>query len=166
MVPPKLLEQLAMYFVAWPCPPLPVLVSGELTTSHDLLAGLLMLAMTRNNAGLNKERESRQVLLTNEFVTQCVGCSTAQEMFEHCKRFTGEYVHAYDDAGTSTSGFCFVEMDQMEKGDKTHKAICAWNAGQDIMYVQKEKRHDAAHYARMTGDELMLVHRARMQANE
>ena len=62
-----LMEQIAMYFAALPCPPMPILAARESdgrlepTNSHDLLAALLIQAMHVNNKELNEKRKKFQV---------------------------------------------------------------------------------------------------------
>ena len=64
-----LMEQIAMYFAALPCPPMPILAARdsdgrlEPTNSHDLLAALLIQAMHVNNKELNEKRKKFQVHL-------------------------------------------------------------------------------------------------------
>ena len=165
MVPPKLLEQIAMYCAALPCPPLPVQLvdEGIITTSHDVLAGLLLLAITRNNQELNKQRKETQTRLVGEFLGACVDCQDVPTLYEHCKRFTGQAIHAFDDAGGSTPAVVFLDMGDMAKGDKVHKAMASWNSAQDIIYVKDPAcRRNAAMFAAMDTVGMLQAHLDRL----
>jgi hypothetical protein len=163
MVPPKLLEQLAMYFTALPCPPLAILLNGDETTSHDLLAGLIMLAISRNDKALNDVRKEKQTRLVDELLERGLGCLTLSEMYDNCRQFTGEYIHAFDDKGACTSGLLFVPMQDVTKGSKAHKAMCSWNAAQEIIYCKIEDRRNTSFFERMEWSEMMQCHMDRMQ---
>jgi hypothetical protein len=168
MIPPKLLEQIAMYCAALPCPPLPVQLVEEgetvVTTSHDVLAGLLLLAVIRNNTELNEKRKVRQTQLVAEFLEKGTACTDVATLYEHCKRFTGEAIHAFDDAGGSTPAVMFLEMSAIAKGEKVHKAMASWNSAQDIIYVKDVgRRRNAAAFGAMDTACLFQVHLDRMQ---
>ena len=153
-----LMEQLALYFTSLPCPPLPVRVSGILTTSHDMLAGLLIAAMTRGNRALDETRKHKQISITRKLVSQCEAATDATNVYEHCKEFTAEYVHAFDDAGTCTPTMCFLATDEVEKGDKVHSAICSWHAAQDILFTAPADQRKAAVFALMSYEQLIQLH--------
>ena len=175
-----------MYMTALPCPPLPVNVTmttpdGETkrigTSSHDLLAGLLVGAMSRGNVERNKLRQKRQIELTDRFITALElaassassasaassASSSAVAAYDACRRFTAEYILAFDDDASGAT-LQFLEMDDVEKGGKVHRAACSWHAAQDIQHTAPDKRRGADHFAKMTYRELIAEHVARVVA--
>ena len=165
-----------MYMTALPCPPLPVNVTmttpdGETkrigTSSHDLLAGLLVGAMSRANVKRNKLRQKRQIELTDRLITALElassASSTASSAYDACRRFTAEYILAFDDDASGAT-LQFLDMDDVEKGGKVHRAACSWHAAQDIQHAAPDKRRNADHFAKMTYRELIAEHVARVIA--
>ena len=165
-----------MYMTALPCPPLPVNVTmttpdGETkrigTSSHDLLAGLLVGAMSRANVKRNKLRQKRQIELTDRLITALELASSASSAssaaYDACRRFTAEYILAFDDDASGAT-LQFLEMDDVEKGGKVHRAACSWHAAQDIQHAAPDKRRNADHFAKMTYRELIAEHVARVIA--
>jgi len=165
MIPPALMEQLAMYAAALPCPPIPVQLptQEEPTTSHDLLVGLLIAAMTRSNRTLNEVRKATQMELTQTFLDAAMTAADTGAMYGHCKAFTAEYIHAFDDVNTCTPSVQFLNYDDVPMESKIHKAACSWNAAQDILFTCVNERHDARFYATMTYQQLIEWHRLRVQ---
>jgi hypothetical protein len=161
------MEQLAMYMTGLPCPPMPVRlprIDDKIATSHDLLAGLLVSAMTRGNGKLDEERKRKQVAITRTLLDQCLASKDADEMYAHCQRFTAEYLHAFDDAGVCTPGVCFLSVEDVVKGDPVHAATCSWHAAQDILFVENpEMRHKADFYAKMSYEQLVKLHWQRVR---
>ena len=165
-----------MYMTALPCPPLPVIVTmttpdGETkrigTSSHDLLAGLIVGAMSRANVERNKLRQKRQIELTDRFITAlelaASSASSADAAYDACRRFTAEYILAFDDDASGAT-MQFLDMDDVEKGGKVHRAACSWHAAQDIQHAAPDKRRNADHFAKMTYRELIAEHVARVIA--
>ena len=176
-LPPTMLEQISMYMVALPCPPLPIMLAKfsadekpqemiGICTSHDLLAGLLLTAMVRGNKELNEKRKQTQLAITKTLIDKCARSSNASEMYEYCQEFTAEYVHAFDDAGTCTPAVCFMRTDEVAKNDKVHKGTCSWHAAQDIIQFPPEKRRKAEVFAEYSYAELIEEHWKRFQADE
>ena len=153
------LEQIAMYMTALPCPPLPVtLSSGDATTSHDLLAGLLVSAMRRNNPKLNKLRQAKQMAITKRLIGELeTADKDVSAAYDACKRFSAEYIFAFDDDNRGAN-IQFLPMEDVEKGSKAHMAACSWHAAQDIQHAAPDKRRSAAHFAKMTYVELIAKH--------
>ena len=62
-----LMEQMAIYFAALPCPPLPVMAARDKdgrivpSNSHDLLARCMLEAMRCDNKAMNEKRKAFQV---------------------------------------------------------------------------------------------------------
>ena len=64
-----MMEQIAMYFAGFPCPPLPVMVMGtddklKACNSHDIIANMLYVVMKQNNKTLNEKRKKFQMDVT------------------------------------------------------------------------------------------------------
>ena len=166
-------EMIAMYLTALPVPPLPVWVrmtprdgDGEshegLTSSHDLLAGLLVAAMDRDRPDLNKVRMERQQVLVDEFVGAMAQQTDVAAHYDACVRFTGGFVHAFCDAQQTTPQVRFGALDQVDAGDKVHRACAHWMAAQDILQEKDPtKRRAAPHFEAMTYPALLGAHLAR-----
>jgi hypothetical protein len=87
--------------------------------------------------------------------------SVASVAYDACKRFTAEYILAFDDDASGAS-MQFLDMDDVEKGGKVHRAACSWHAAQDIQHAAPDKRRNAEHFANMTYQELIAEHVARV----
>lgn len=171
---PVIMEQVAMYMVALPCPPLPVLVSSAsfkgnkekeedddndeevekwmVCSSHDLLAGLLICAMQRNDQTQNETRKKKQIELTQTFIDSILGKSVGKlsvddnivdAMYTMCQSFTGEYIFSFDDPGNPCPAVRFMNIDDVAKGDKVHSACCSWHRGQAILHAKHQKKETA-----------------------
>jgi len=150
------MEQIAMYMVALPCPPLPIKVKIEnyngfsdedkvdedklvVCSSHDLLAGLIICAMHRNNHALNQTRKAKQIEITKQFIQNLIEkyknetTVDADLFYQTCCTFTADYLQSFDDPGNPTGGVQFVPMDDVVIGDKVHKACCSWHVAQEIL---------------------------------
>jgi len=160
---PAFLEQIAMYMVALPCPPLPVLVNVEkyegfeeedkadinekneaICSSHDLLAGLLISAMHRKNKTLNEQRKQKQLKTTENFIAELIDMNQkksmdTEKMYEACQRFTYEYLQSFEDAEYPSPSVRFMNMDDVKIGDKVHKACCSWNIAQDMIHAKSDE---------------------------
>ena len=159
-----------MYMTALPCPPLPVnavlsMPDGETkrvsTSSHDLLAGVLVGAMNRADAGRNRLRQKQQMALTDRLITALEGAAAPEAGYDACKRFTAEYILAFDDDASGAS-LQFLAMDEVERGSNVHKAACSWHAAQDIQHSAKGERRDASVFAKMSYKELIAEHLKRV----
>ena len=161
-----MLEQLAMYMTSLPCPPLPIMLPGETEakTSHDLLAGLLTMAMMRGGSEkLNETRKQKQIQITRTMLDKCLASDNADQMYAICQEFTAEYLHAFDDAGQCTPGVCFLSMDDVQKGDKTHAAACSWHAAQDILHSPAAEQRKASQFAALDYGGLIELHWLRVR---
>ncbi len=142
-------EQLALYVTAMPCPPLPVMVMlrGEegaaatttteggykYASSHDLIAGLVVMAMQRGRRDLNEVRKQKQIALTEALLCALEALPAEDDgsaAYVACQQFVGGYIHAFDDPGEATPSVRLVELDRVEKGDRVHSACCSWSAAQ------------------------------------
>ena len=189
------MEQIAMYMTALPCPPLPVTVLMMLkkpaaaaeededdvrrmpTSSHDLLAGLLIAAMTRGDAGLNAQRRTKQLAITDRLITELEGIGEklrldaaasqwAQDTaYCACQQFTADYIHSFDDPGHPAATMQFVRMEEVPLHSHVHAAACSWHAAQDIQHAASvEQRRTAAHFATQEYPSLILEHLRRVTA--
>ncbi len=168
------LEQISMYLTALPCPPLPVLVhrpgaaeedGGRVgaTSSHDLMAGLLLHAMLANDAAFNERRKTKQLAITDRLITALEEARGPDDAYGVCQRFTAEYLQSFEDG----CGFAvqFQTADDVDRGSPVHRAFCSWHAAQDIMHPPAEGGARSADvFARMTYLELMQEHLARVVA--
>ena len=134
------MEQVAMYMSALPCPPLPLVVTQELSedeerecykNSHDLIATLLLGAMSQGNTAHNEERKAKQIELTRtllEKLKAAEGC--AERAYAACAEFTAGYVCAFMRLDVTVR---FMPMDHVERGDGVHRAFCSWHRAQEII---------------------------------
>lgn len=177
-----IMEQIAMYLTALPCPPMPIIATVEskkegneiktgVVSSHDILAGLLAVAMQLDDKDANLERMKKQLKLTDDLVTELEApTTTVESAYNSCQRFTAEYITAFEaliKKGNPMFGnsIQFAPMDRVDQGDKVHSSTCSWHAAQDIQHVSDpSNRRDAAFFSRMTYYELMQVHVSRIRA--
>ena len=151
-------EMIAMYLTALPVPPLPVWVrrcqaeEESYTSSHDLLAGLLVAAMDRNRADLNRQRMQKQQTLIDAFVKE-------EATYEACVRFTGQFVLAFCDPAQSTPQVRFGDLGDVSTGDRIHGACVHWMVAQDILRHPKDLalRRPAEHLAKLSYAELLTA---------
>jgi len=191
---PVIMEQIAMFMVALPCPPIPVLVNASkmakqlsnqpinndddddeennhriTVSSHDLIAGLLISAMQRNNRHRNEERKQIQTVLTENFINKIKDLGVKQDIkdthtanliveafYQACMEFTADYIYSFDDKGNPSKHIDFMSMNLVEIGDPVHKACCAWNNGQNILFLKKwfkSNDHDSEENKRIHEEE-------------
>ena len=100
------LEQIAMYLTALPVPPLPVWAAEEVVaSSHDLLAGLLVVAMERRRPDLDAERRGQQERIVRELVeamdkervpsTPAEEAAFGERALQAYRRFTADFIVAF-----------------------------------------------------------------------
>jgi endonuclease YncB( thermonuclease family) len=178
-------EQLALYLTAMPCPPMPLLVTAEVSVektddpstptttrhnanSHDLIAALVLMAMDRGNKALNEQRKEKQLALNEELIHALEALpddDNGDGAFAACQRFVGGYIHAFDDPGQPTPSVRLAGIDAVERGDKVHGACCSWSAAQDIQHEgDVSKRRTAVAFGGLTFRELLVVHGRRVRA--
>jgi hypothetical protein len=172
-----IMEQIAIYMTALPCPPLPVIIiiAGEkrkITTSHEILAGLLKIAMIRDDPKLNEIRRKKQLDITDRIITeleligeQFRGSSSgaAAAAYKVCEKFTAEYILAFDDIGCAAPSVMFVPMSDVPKHSSVHYAACSWHAAQEIMHAPAKPR-TAEHFKKMEFSTLIEEHLLRVTA--
>lgn len=176
-----IMEQVAMYLTALPCPPLPMKVrlvpssssagGGEddeeactVISSHEVLMVALIEAMRQNNRELNLKRKDMQLQLTDKLICALEQAADVQAAFDACQRFTAEYILAFDDPERPGPNVQLMPMDHVEKRDKVHLATCSWHAAQDIQHmVDTSQRRTAAQFATMTYSELIQEHMHRVK---
>jgi len=167
MESPAILEQIAMYMVALPCPPLPIKVNVDnysgfdeeedipnekkevICSSHDLLAGLIICAMHRNNISLNQIRKAKQIEITKKFIQGLIEKFHVEEdvdvdsFYNMCGTFTADYLESFDDPQHPSHGVHIMNMDEVQVGDKVHKSCCSWHVAQEILQM-KNAKHKAS----------------------
>ena len=116
---PVVMEQISMYLVGLPCPPIPITLNissfakreetddddngdekeRKVCSSHDMLAGLIVSAMHRNNQALNEVRMKKQMEITKNFLDQIEKLeeSDVGGMYSACQVFTAYYILSFDD---------------------------------------------------------------------
>ena len=135
-----IMEQVAMYMAALPCPPLPLIVRQAISededkecykNSHDLIATLLLGAMGQGNVALNKQRKEKQQQLT-ETLLRKLQASEGQvdRVYNACSEFTAGYVCAFMNLDVTVS---FMPLDHVVQGDSVHRACCSWHKAQEII---------------------------------
>lgn len=145
------MEQVAMYMAALPCPPLPLIVKQAISededkecykNSHDLIATLLLGAMSQGNCTLNEKRKEKQLQLTNTLLQKLQAVASAKESgsssssscldqaYTACSEFTAGYVCAFMNLDVAVS---FMPLDHVQRGDVVHKACCSWHKAQEII---------------------------------
>ena len=184
------LEQIAMYMTALPCPPLPLRVckiTGAKAdddedekyyygSSHDNLARLLLAAMRRGRCDLNEERRLKQTEVTLALVRtldkepQPQTPDDARRFQERAltayQRFTADYIAAFEDPGTPTPAVEFLDPARVERGHKVHHTCASYMAAQDILHESDvtKRRTAEALMAQYSYAELLAEHAQRMCA--
>ena len=167
MESPAILEQIAMYMVALPCPPIPIKVNVEnysgfddeedkpdekkevICSSHDLLAGLIICAMHRNNVVLNQTRKLKQIQITKQFIQALIEKFHEQDdvdvdtFYKMCGTFTADYLQSFDDPQHPSQAIQIMGMDEVELGDKVHKSCCSWHVAQEILQIKNAKHNSS-----------------------
>jgi hypothetical protein len=192
---PGSLERIAMYMVSLPCPPLPILVDIDqlknkqiskkksedsddeedktaanevVCSSHDILAGLILWAMERNDNTLNKLRETQQINITKRFLNllDTLDIKDVDGMYKACQDFTAEYILCFEDSSHPTPSIRLLTISSVEKKDKIHKSCCSWHAAQDIMHHtegDKMEKRTAETFSNYTYKELIQEHCCRVK---
>lgn len=132
-------HQLAMYFAALPCPPLPLLAFKESDKSqkqkghcsYDLIAHYLMLAMCADDRQRNKLRKRRQEQCVARLLSALDKTEDVDAAYTHYQRFTADYISAFEQADL---GVLFAPLDSVQLRDPVHGVCCEWSAGQDILH--------------------------------
>ena len=175
-----------MYMVALPCPPLPVSLdvdtfvktkpqsardpnktsNVQVCSTHDLLAGLILCAMQRNNRALNNVRKVRQLAITKAFLIALdkLDESDTDSMYSACQVFTSQYIMSFGDPSFPTPTLRLHPMNYVQKGDKIHSSCCSWNAAQDIMHEEQvSEQRTAQTFSLLSYRDLISVHCSRVK---
>jgi len=164
-----IMEQVAMYMSALPCPPMPLVVRQEIDeeedkecykNSHDLIATLLIGTMSQAKYNtseekmdtLNKQRKEKQIHLTETLLSKLEKSDgNAEKVYAACQEFTAGYVCAFMNLEVSVS---FMPLDYVMRGDSVHKATCSWHraqeiilAGESYVYSSRLKLKEASGFA-------------------
>jgi hypothetical protein len=143
MIPPQQLrEPVAMYMAALPCPPLPLIVTRHgkesYANSHDLIASLLVGAMSMNDDGLNAQRKSKQVELIDRLLQNIRAAGgNLDRAYSAFSEFTAGYICAFINIDVSVS---FMPLDRVERNDSVHSVCCSWHRAQEVILLRSRSR--------------------------
>lgn len=159
---------LTTYFVALPCPPLPILAHAydkktdkETTlkprSSHDILASYLIMAMTSGTKQMHAKRRLFQIDVTRRLLDALVAdpLPSPQMCFYLFQQFTADYIASFS---TQPEGVMFLSVDDVKRGDNIHALTCKWSAAQDILHLPPEKRKTAEEYSDLSYQDLIVRH--------
>lgn len=137
------MEQVAMYMAALPCPPMPLMVTVEqdedsdkrqtYCNSHDFIASLLLTAMAHGNEKLNEERKTKQIEMTDKLLKQMKELpkdNMVEKAYTHFSEFTAGYICAFANIDV---GVTFLPLADVAMQDNVHRACCSWNRAQSII---------------------------------
>lgn len=143
------MEQVAMYMSALPCPPLPLVVKQEISededkecykNSHDLIATLLLGAMSQGDTQQNARRKAKQTELTETLLEKLKGADgDVDRAYTACAEFTAGYVCAFMNLNV---GVRFMPLDHVVRGDSVHRAFCSWHRAQEIILAGERVKLD------------------------
>jgi hypothetical protein len=146
-----LMEQVAMYMAALPCPPMPLIVKQELSddeekqcykNSHDLIATLLLGAMGNGDTVLNAQRKEKQIELTEKLLQRIRAANgDAQSAYTAFSEFTAGYICAFINIDVSVS---FMPMHHVVPNDCVHRACCSWHKAQEVILMRTAGAGDKA----------------------
>jgi hypothetical protein len=173
-----IMEQVAMYMAALPCPPMPLLITGEdydedgepkktpkksYCNSHDFIASLLLNAMVLGNQALNSQRKSKQIELTDKLLKQMStmksGAKDVDKAYSYFSEFTAGYICAL---ASIDVGVTFLPLIDVEQHDNVHKACCSWNRAQAIL----SKEEPVANMEGKSYRDLLQMHCERFQEED
>ena len=177
------LEQIAMYMTALPCPPLPIRVNDkdddqkqQYGSSHDTLARLLLAAMRRGRCDLNEMRRKEQTRVTLALVRALDAeppPKTPEDerrfqarALQAYQRFTADYIAAFEDPGAAMRAIEFLAPEDVEREHRVHRTCASYMAAQDILHESdlKKRRTAEQFMERFTYAELLAEHARRMCA--
>ena len=137
------MEQVAMYMAALPCPPLPLIVQQEISededrqcykNSHDLIATLLLGAMGMGNAVLNKQRQEKQMELTDKLLCNIQAAQgDAAKAYTAFREFTAGYICAFMNIEVTVT---FMPLERVDQNDSVHKGACSWHRAQEVILLR------------------------------
>ena len=158
------LEQISMLLVASPVPPLGIRLKdgGETTTSHDLLATLLLAAMRRGRKDLDEQRETLQRQAMDHLLKRLealLGSSGAEkDAYAAFQQYAGDYIHSFEGGDAAPDSFSFFSIEE-EAPARVLAATRSWMAAQRILHERKaENRKTAADFEGLTYVELLQEH--------
>lgn len=140
-----LMEQIAMYMAALPCPPMPLMLSDtdgpKYCNSHDFIASMLLSAMALRDTALNEQRKMKQVELTERLLSNLEklcneeGPIKEEAAYTHFSEFTAGYICAFANIDV---GVTFLPLADVLEGDTVHRACCSWDRAQRIILKEEE----------------------------
>ena len=143
------LEQIAMYLTALPAPPLPmfsdtVAKEERHASSHDILAGLLVIAMQRRRPDLDAARKAQQLRIIQTLIStldaEPVPSTPEEEVgfreraLQAYRRFTADFIEAFTDGGGPAVRF--APLAEVTRESKVHRGCGSYMAAQDILHQQ------------------------------
>jgi hypothetical protein len=166
------MEQVAMYMAALPCPPMPLMIAVDkedddtklpsYCNSHDFIASLLLTAMANGNEKLNKERKAKQIEMTDKLLTQMKNLTkeedAVQSAYTYFSEFTAGYICAFANIDV---GVTFLPLADVGMEDNVHKACCSWNRAQSIILKEVVDTQEK----KKSYTELLQQHCARFHCN-
>ena len=172
------LEQIAMYLTALPAPPLPMFSDkeNEHASSHDILAGLLVIAMQRRRPDLDAARKAQQLQIIKTLVTTLDAepvPSTPEEeagfrtrALQAYRRFTADFIEAFADRGGGPA-VRFAPLEEVARDSKVHRCCASYMAAQDILHDEDPARRRTADAwrAEFSYEELIAQHARRIIAS-
>jgi len=169
------MEQVAMYMAALPCPPLPLVIQQQegheecYKNSHDLIANLLLVVMMHQDAKLNEMRKAKQMDLTRQLLLNLRKAGeNLDKAYTAFSEFTAGYICAFANIDVSVH---FMPMDHVMKNDSVHKACCSWHKAQEMILHKAKGKEDEQQSLILKSDvsnfsyqELLMLHCKRFVA--
>lgn len=171
------MEQVAMYMAALPCPPMPLLISSPMRNdddeeesrgqpkrycnSHDFIASLLLNAMALGDQQLNSLRKTKQIEITEKLLKQMSGVNMndVEKAYSYFSEFTAGYICAL---ASIDVGVTFLPLRDVSQNDTVHKACCSWNRAQGIL----SKEDPIPNLEGKSYSELLQMHCKRFQLED
>jgi hypothetical protein len=166
-----------MVLAALPFPPLPIVVGaasademkldGEtVTTTHTIIARLIMACVEKDDQAFNKEREIKQRRVLQEFLHE-LGCggfdwTDPQKLFYFYCKYNYKHICTYFKETETPPQIDFLPFDYMAVGDKAHAKLVEYYNAQGILF-EEEKSLDVS--KKHIGEILFLL-RERMGKSE
>lgn len=171
----SLREIRAMILLSLPYPPLPMqvcqveedanLVSTDdaTTTTHSLLGLCLNNAVVRNNAKENKEREIKAKAVFQQLLHDMATHgfdATDEDLYSIYCKASHSHIAAYF-SNTPAPHIAFRPLHYITNGDKTHRKMCEYMAGQSVLF-EDEPPKTTEDFANQSYAELLRKTRDRL----
>lgn len=141
-------EMRAMILTALPFPPLPVQlrrledgnVLGEevVQTTHDILSTLLREACARCTGNENMARRKLQQAVLGDFLRELVAAGRADmqdppALYASYQKYSLLHIATYFPPGAPVPQVTVMPLGHVCRGDKTHRKMCDYMAGQAVL---------------------------------